>query len=147
MQVPNLNPALESCNRKREVENIPKFQCHSNSSLVELISGPVRIMHLRNILQINQPDHFRPRSYSRERDDYYARRDHHREREREREGDRYRSERDRYYRERSRSPRTRDRERAEREKYYEVRFVDHRLRDPGSRLPFLLWRGIHATFI
>ena len=59
---------------------------------------------------------FRPRSYSRERDEYYARRDHHRD-HRERD---YR-ERDRYYRERSRSPRSRDRERAEREKYYEVR--------------------------
>ena len=92
-------------------------------------------MRLRNLLQINQydlPPFCRPRSYSRERDDYYARRDHHREREREREGDRYRSERDRYYRERSRSPRTRDRERAEREKYYEVRcqnIVEHRLRE------------------
>ena len=67
---------------------------------------------------------FRPRSYSRERDEYYAR--HHRDhppRERS-ERDSYRGgggERgDRYYRERSRSPRSRDRERAEREKYYEV---------------------------
>ena len=93
------------------------------------------------------PPFCRPRSYSRERDDYYARRDHHRERERE--GDRYRSERDRYYRERSRSPRTRDRERAEREKYYEVRMqniVDHRLR--GFRLftSVSLRRRAHATF-
>ena len=66
-----------------------------------------------------QNHNFRPRSYSREREEYYARH-HHRERERERD---YRGERDRYYRERSRSPRSRDRERAEREKYYEVRFV------------------------
>ena len=31
--MPNLNPALESRDQKREVENIPKFQWHSNSSL------------------------------------------------------------------------------------------------------------------